>query len=608
MKSVKNLRAFLLAALLGTVVSLAITSCSDDNEDSTSYMQGTVSGTVTDEVGNPIEGAKVVVSEINDTVTTDNDGFFSVSNVTVKSHSITVSRKGRETISTTITAQSFTKEGNTATVSVVMLDASSQIVGVVYDAKNNNVPFAGVTVSINDSKKVVTDSDGRFVLEDVRTDDYTVSFAKEGYTTISKKITKASFSESDKISTMESIFMGRVELLRGLTADDLANADKWYYNEYRGGRNGDAYPHWDWSTDYMSTFSFVGQWEEQNEGTTLQIRNGKVEQSNPADLETFDSYTYGSKLITEDNKIMSLRVRTHSASNDAPTYFGVQVVDLSQNDPVAVKIGNTNTLHSEDYRDFEYDLSAYVGKEVVIAIGVYRQSEGDYYKQLVLRAIRFANQKVEGWGWLPGAEVVSGWKLTKEMVRSTMPQSHKSFTGISPISGSRDNYAEAYRSWRDVNHITYRWSLMPLKKDPEVFSSEGYIIKTRNDSEISTTVPEAYLYSKFAIASGANTLTLRTRNFSSNDTYFKLSVAEENGAVTHLSPKSFKAQRASAAADGCWKFSHESGGAGDPAGYASFVYDLSQFNGKNVVLVLGVYNCVPNSGENKLAIYKVDLQ
>ena len=35
----------------------------------------------------------------------------------------------------------------------------------------------------------------------------------------------------------------------------------------------------------------------------------------------------------------------------------------------------------------------YVGKEVIIAIGIYRTATGDYWKQLVLRAIRFAPQK-----------------------------------------------------------------------------------------------------------------------------------------------------------------------------------------------------------------------
>lgn len=594
----------MFAVLLGTVMSFAVSSCSED-DTAASYGHGSVSGTVTDEIGDPIEGVSVAVSGVDGAVTTDGNGFFVVDDVTIQSHSITFAKKGRETISTTITAGSFKTEGNTANVTVAMLDASSQIVGAVYDARNNNAPFAGVTVSINSSKQVLTASDGTFVIEDVRTNDYTVTFTKEGYAAISKKITKSSFT--NKISTIESIFMGRVELFPGLTADDLAEADQWYYNEYRGGRNGDAYPHWDWSTDYMCTFSFVGQWQEQNEGTTLQIKNSEADQNKPADMENFDSYTYGRKLITADNKIMSLRVRTHSTSDDAPAYFGVQVVDLSQTDPIAIKIGETQSINSSAYKDYEYDLSAYVGKEVVIGIGIYRQSEGDYYKQLVLRAIRFADRKVEGWSWLPGTEVVSGWKLTQETVRSTMVHSKTSFTGISPEKGSRDNYVDAYRTWKGVSHIAAEWTLVPLKKDPEVFPSEGYIIKTRNDSEISTTVPEAYLYSKFAIAPGSNTLTLRTRNFSNNYTYFKISAVEENGTVTHITPQSANAQDQAAVADGCWKFVHQSGAAGDPAGYASFVYDLSQFNGKKVVLVLGVYNCVPNSGENKLAIYKVEL-
>lgn len=84
--------------------------------------------------------------------------------------------------------------------------------------------------------------------------------------------------------------MGAAEILRGLTADDLRAADKWYYNEYRGGRNAENYPHWDWACNYMCALDFRGAWEEQNEGTTLQIRNTGDEQQSPADMEVFDSF------------------------------------------------------------------------------------------------------------------------------------------------------------------------------------------------------------------------------------------------------------------------------------------------------------------------------
>lgn len=68
-------------------------------------------------------------------------------------------------------------------------------------------------------------------------------------------------------------------------------------------------------------------------------------------MEVFDSFVYGSKMITEDNRIMSLRIRTfgNSASESDPVYYGVQVIDLSAVEPGAVKIGGTKTYSSEDY-------------------------------------------------------------------------------------------------------------------------------------------------------------------------------------------------------------------------------------------------------------------
>jgi hypothetical protein len=170
-------------------------------------------------------------------------------------------------------------------------------------------------------------------------------------------------------------------------------------------------------------------------------------------------------------------------------------------------------------------------------------------------------------------------------------------------------YPAAYQAWRGVHHIGHEWSFVPLKKDPEVFPSEGYLIKTRGTSEVSTVVPESYFYAKFTIAAGSNQLTLKTRNFSSdNYTFFKLTAIKEDGTITHPAPASNTAQEAEAADDGCWKFKHGNGGAGNPEDYASFVYDLSEFNGNDVLFVLGVYNGAANTGENKLVLYNIDLE
>lgn len=602
MKLTKIGRIVIFAALIG--LTTFVGSCTKDN-GSVADELGRVTGTVVDDnTGAPIAGVSVTITNVDGTATTGSDGKYTFENVPVGSHAVVFSKTGWQTISATVTANKFNAD-KTATINITMINASAKITGTITDLKNGNIPLSGVTVSIQSlGISAASGNDGKYVFDNIVVDNYTVTFSKANYTTISRTINKTDFVDG---TAALDIQMGGTELLRGKTATDLANADKWFYNEYRGGRNADAYPHWDWACDYLCALDFWGAWEEQNEGTTLQIRNNSDQRSNPADLDVFDSYVCGSKLITDDNKILSLRVRTHNADAAAPAYFGVQVVDLSAPAPVAVKIGDTKTYGSENYADFDFDLSAYTGKEVIIAVGIYRQSTGDYWKQLVLRAIRFADRKVEGLNWLPGTEVINGWALTQEMVRSTMPQIKKSFTGISPVSGNRDNYVDAYRAWRNVNFVVTEWSFVPLNKDPEVFPSEGYIIKTRGNGAINTQVPEAYIYAKFAIASGSNQLTLKTRNFGSEYTFFKLTAIKEDGTVMHIAPQSNTADEASAAADGCWKFKHGNGGAGDPNSYASFVYDLSQFNGSNVVLAFGIYNGEVNGDENKLVFYSINL-
>lgn len=602
----KTLRQLFMNVLLLATFIFTASSCSDDEDSPADIGMGTITGVVTNGSGEPVSDVNVTVSGINEddiTATTGSDGSYSVANVSRKTHAVTFSKTGWLTVSVTVTAAEFNDSG-VATANATLVNASARITGIITDAKNGDAPLEDVTVSVGVAGTAKSGADGNYVVENLVADNYTVTFTKANYVTISRAVTAADFVNG--IATI-NVKMGSNELLRGLTADDLASAEKWLYNEYRGGRNADAYPHWDWACNYMSTLDFRGAWQEQNEGTTIQIRNGEADRANPANLDVFDSYVFGSKLITADNKILSLRLRTHNADEANPAYFGVQVIDLSEAEPAATKIGDTKTYGSGDYADFEFDLSNYVGKEVIVAVGIYRQATGDYWKQLVLRAIRFADRKVENWDWLPGTEVVEGWKLTHETVRSTMPHTKNSFTGISPVSGNRDNYVDAYRAWREVAHVGAEWHFVPLKKDPEVFPSEGYLLKTRNTPEVNTVVPEAYMYAKFSIGAGSNQFTLSTRNFGSNYTYFKLTAIDDNGTVTHVEPSANTAQEALAAEDGCWKFKHGDGGANNPEGYATFVYDLSQFDGKDVTLALGVYNGEANTGENKLVFHKIDL-
>lgn len=592
--------------LIGAALLFQI-SCEKEEGDVLDGRTGRITGTITDADGNPISGVLVTLSSIKEedvTTTSGDDGKYQFENVKYKTHAVAFSKEGWLTVSLTVTTDKF-DENNATTADVEMIKASARIIGTVTDAKNNGAPLPGVNVTIGIAGTATTGDDGTYEIRNLVEENYTITFTKEDYVTVSQQVAASDFV--DEVTTV-NVELGGEELLRGLTATDLQKAEKWYYNEYRGGRNADDYPHWDWACNYMSTLDFRGAWQEQNEGTTLQIRNSANEQGNPADMDVFDSFVFGSKLITNENRMLSIRLRTHNADESAPAYFGVQVVDLSAEQPKAEKVGETRTYGSGNYADFEFDLSEYVGKEVIVAIGIYRQATGDYWKQLVLRAIRFADRKVEGWGWLPGTEVVEGWKLSRETVLSTMPHTKKQFTGISPVSGNRDQYVDAYRAWRGVSHVASEWMFMPLKKDPEVFPSEGYLIKTRNTPEVDTNVPEAYLYAKFSIATGSNQLTFSTRNFGNNYTYFKLTAIENDGTVTHLAPVTNTADEAEAAENGCWRFKHGDGGAGNPEGYALFNYDLSQFNGTDVTLAIGVYNGEPSTGENKLVLHNIELK
>lgn len=594
-------------------MTLGVSACQEDPAEQPET-KGTIQGTVLDNLGNPVEGVTVAVSDVEGTVATAADGTFKVENVDIDRHTLKFTKSGYLEASTSVSAAKFVD--GVATVDVTIQIANARISGKVLDAQAENTPLAGVLVSISETRNVTTGEDGSYLFEDLLIQDYTLTFTKQGYPTATKNVTPSDFV--DGVAQIADFGMGASEILRGLTINELKNAEKWYYNAYRGGRNGDDYPHFDWSTDYMCTLhGFVGWWEEQNEGTTIQIRNRAEDgdQERPADDQMFDSYLYGSKMITDDNKILTIKARTHSASAEAPCHWAVMVVDLSEADPKAVVVGEKQTLASESYTDINFDLSSYVGKEVVIAIGTFRMETGDYWKQLVLRRLAFGPAATTEWNWLSGKEVtgLEGWKLTEEMVRSTMTIDQKVLTAISEVGGNRDNYRDAYQSWKEAGHIGYWWSFMPVKKDPEPFPSEGFVIKTRHDAPVDMTKPEAYFYAKYAIAAGADKLTLKARNFSSaNPTYFGLVAITEDMTVTPLVPKftpgeGVENNMGKAVEGQLFKFINEDGGQGNPEKYATFEYDLSAFDGKNVVLALGVVKGEESNNEDKLCIYSITL-
>lgn len=594
----------LITAVLGSFV-LTGTSCQKE-ETPAGEGNGTITGTVSDSNGNPVEGVSVSASNTESTATTGADGTYTLSNVPVATLSVTFEKEGYQTSSITVPASRFSN--GTATVNATLTVAGAKITGTILDGANENAPLEGATVTLNNGTSATTGSDGSFTIENLTVRDYTLSVSAEGYIASSITVSEADF-DNEQTTASVSVTLYKTVLLPGLTLADLQNADIWYYNDYKGGRNGDNYPMFDWSSDYMATLDFRGAWAEQNEGTAIQIQNDEEQQSNPADHNNFDSFVFGRKMITDDNKIMSMKIRNFKENEQSvDTEYGVTVIDMTAAEPSAVKLGENKTINSESYVDVVFDLSEYIGKEIVIAIGTYRAETGNYFRQLCIRRIAFASTAVKEWDWLPGTEVsgLDGWHMTEEMVRSTMANSkYTTFTGVSKVSGDRNEYATAYQSWRGLGHIAAEWSLVPVNKDAEPFPTEGFVIKTRGNVTPNLDTPESYFYIKYPVEAGKNQMTLKARSFSeANSTWFRLTAIDEDMNVSHILPASHTADSYEEKGNFV-KFNHRNGTADAPDGYATFTYDLSEFNDKEVILALGVYAGEQNGDENKLCINEI---
>lgn len=593
--------------------ALASTSCEEENNSSSdaNFAKGTVEGYVTDAQSARLADVKVTLlttnakREVEATVTTSSDGTFKLSDVPMTSRLVTFEKDGYASVGITLSASSF--EDGKAVLNPVMEFASAVITGKVLDAQNGSAPLAGATVSIGNGADITTGSDGIYKFENLILKGYTLTISKPDYGSVTKEISADMFV--DGICSIPDVTLGGREILPGLTKTDLMDADWWYTNDYRGGK-GNGGGRVDWSCAFMGTLTYVGNYEYQNEGCCLRIINDDEDRKKPADLDHFNTFTYGKKLITEDNKIMTLYVRTHNTSASDPFQFGVQVVDLNSADPVAVKVGENRSHGSDSYSEYAFDLSEYVGKEVILAVGVYRAKTGDYWHQLPIRHMTFAKEQVNNDEYVPGEEIegLPGWHMTIENVRSLSPNEKKSFRGL-PMGAQKDH--PGYQVWNRTNHIAANWGFTYVNKDTEPFAGEGFVIKTPDGVAKNYDTPCSYFYSKFSITDANDHMKFITRNFSGDTpTTFKVTAIKDDGEVIHLAPFQNNATSASAVegGNGCWQFIHDRGGAGSENEYATFEYDLSAFNGQNVTIAIGVYKGeVPGQGgEQKLVMYGID--
>ena len=158
---------------------------------------GTVKGTVFDaDTYTPIEGVSVSC-EGCDTVTTDDSGIYILENVPAGEQTIRFVKEGYAAVNKTITIN----EGIETTLDAEMEKKTGTVTGTVYD-KISNEPLMGVNVSCEGWYAVNTGENGRYTLENVPAGEQIISFEREGYDTIKKKV-----MVSDETETVLDLYM-----------------------------------------------------------------------------------------------------------------------------------------------------------------------------------------------------------------------------------------------------------------------------------------------------------------------------------------------------------------------------------------------------------------
>ncbi|MGB0715952.1 MAG: carboxypeptidase-like regulatory domain-containing protein [Phycisphaerae bacterium] len=157
----------------------------DEADEDDPVATGTASGTVTDATsGTALSGVSVVVDSGTPSSTTEADGSYSFSDLTVGTHTITVTRPGYVSITTTIVVSA----DNPATTEFEMF-AAGTVTGTVVDAQNGN-GLEGVTIAISGTTTTTTtNADGEFTFTEAPEGERTLTASRTGYVSATVPVT-----------------------------------------------------------------------------------------------------------------------------------------------------------------------------------------------------------------------------------------------------------------------------------------------------------------------------------------------------------------------------------------------------------------------------------
>lgn len=612
-----KLIATVRTALIFAIAVLSPLACDKAEEpkpwDDSIVGTATLSGKVTDTFGTPLADVQVscmgtnLQHELRASAVSASDGSFEVKDVPSNARYITFVKEGYASVAYTIQAERFITE-DVINLNPALEFSMARITGTIYDAATGK-PMSGVVVS-NGVVSSTTGEDGVYSLEGLTIKPYELRYVTADGSEYNRSLSSTEFV--DGVATISDLRLGGDEVWPGRRWQQLADAPVWYGNEFRGstgfsGRN-------DWSSGYMSSWSYYGQYRYEAEGCAFvtDISYGKQ-----GETDRFNAYVYGRKSIYEGNHIMTVVLRTHYAlTEETALHFGVEILDLTTGATKAVKVGEHKHFGS-DYSSYDFDLSQFIGHDVVIAYGLYWYPGTDGH--LPCRRIAFSNKMLEPEEAIGGEKIAGAENFemfTKENILTMSIIEQTSFTGdnLGHNSGTGDmgvrrvhnpGGQQGYSEFAGTDHIIMYWTYFYVRAAADPIAKEGYTIMSGTGNAAYDN-PDSYLVGRFHIGNANDRFRMYVRTQSKYyDTVFRMTAVTDDGVAVALKPADFKADSAKEVTNGCWALKHQRGD-GSLKNYAMFEYDLSAFHGKNVALAISAHRGDRGS-DCKLAIYRIEM-
>lgn len=429
---------------------------------------GTISGNVT-AYGAALSGVKVSAGG-RDTVTSAT-GAYTLTDVAIEdSVSVVYTKNGYQDKTLTVLKQDWTDKNVTLDAAMNLAEETGSVKGTVkVSLSGAETALAGASVTLG-TETVITDADGTYTFTTVditETKDYSVKVLHPACEDLTETVT---------------VTAGKAETVKdfSLTATVVPVLNATYFAlQDLSDRTSDtalSFVH----TQNSAMWDTVGDVDRgHSEGLCLHTGESETAQ---ADMI---SAIYARMTISSDNSRMIYRARGFLGQNGLYIngLLAVRVVNLTDYTVTDVKGENGEvwqTMDSNNYIAYDYDLSDFIGKDVVVIIGA---KQGNHN---AIDRICFLGENEEF--ALPYIKAADLAALTSNAVED-----------ITDISNNQTAAQDAFSSWYKVGD--------------QSAANEGWLLKDAGYDEVDSTDIKVYAYKKYMLTTNVRTIVIRARTF-----------------------------------------------------------------------------------------------